>query len=278
VTDRDKLLKIFGQHTETDADLHSVDGLINLFNLVAFSAGHSIKQVPFPAILDPCGTQIAFPGQRQLVQTPCYVSADPGALRFAFHVFMSATPAPAAGKAAGAAAAPRPAPPPHKSSAPKPTGGLTGDLNDGKAQAAALGRIAMPVYVPRVIAAGSSYCTNATCPIGPVANSYPRGYLVHDQTGAPHVSYRMTLVANSVLGQYYGVEGTTWRSPPILDNPSGTRIVNGKQLLLFANGGKISLVGWRGPGGAYWISNTLTDSIGNRQMIAIAASLAPAGH
>jgi LCP family protein required for cell wall assembly len=278
VSSRDMLLKIFGQHTETDSDLHSVDGLINLFNLVAFSAGHTIKQVPFPAILLPCGapavpTLGGFAAQTA-AQTPCYVAADPGAEHAAYKTFMSVTkpPPPAPAKAAPAAASPHPGP------APKPTVGLTGDLNDGKAQAAALGNIALPVYVPGLIAAGSSYCTSANCPIGPVADSYPRGYLIHDQSGAPHVAYRMTLVANPLLGQYYGVEGTTWMNPPILNSPSGTRTVNGKRLLLFANGGKISLVAWRGPGAVYWISNTLTDNIGNPQMIAIAASLAPARH
>jgi polyisoprenyl-teichoic acid--peptidoglycan teichoic acid transferase len=279
VANRDMLLKIFGQHTETDSDLHSVDGLINLFNLVAFSAGHTIKQVPFPAILLPCGAPVGptlggFAAQTA-AQTPCYVTADPGAEQAAFHTLMSVTkpppPAPAGAPAGAAAGRPHPGPAP-------PTGGLTPDLNDGKAQAAALGRIALPVYVPRVIATGSSYCTNATCTIGPVANSYPRAYLIHDQSGAPHVAYRMTLAINPELGEYYGVQATTWQDPPILGSPSGTRTVNGKRLLLYANGGKVSLVAWHGPGAVYWISNTLTDTIGNPQMIAIAASLVPAGH
>jgi polyisoprenyl-teichoic acid--peptidoglycan teichoic acid transferase len=73
VNNRDRLLRIFGKHTQTDPDLHSVDGLINLFNLVAFSAGHAIKQIKFPAVLLPCGPAAAG------AQTPCYVTADPGA-------------------------------------------------------------------------------------------------------------------------------------------------------------------------------------------------------
>ena len=51
ITNKDKLLRIFGAHTQTDHNLHTIDGLINLFNLVAFSAGHAIKQVKFPAQL-----------------------------------------------------------------------------------------------------------------------------------------------------------------------------------------------------------------------------------
>jgi len=33
------------------------------------------------------------------------------------------------------------------------------------------------------------------------------------------------------------------------------------------------VVAWRTPQAVYWVSNTLNDSIGNRQMVAIAASL-----
>ncbi|MDE3132276.1 MAG: LytR family transcriptional regulator, partial [Acidobacteriota bacterium] len=83
------------------------------------------------------------------------------------------------------------------------------------------------------------------------------------------------LVINSVLGEYYGIQGTTWQTPPILNNPTATRFVGGKQLLLYANGGKLSVVAWRTPQGVYWVSNTLTDTIGNSEMVAIAASFKP---
>ncbi|MBV9715384.1 MAG: LCP family protein [Solirubrobacterales bacterium] len=278
VANRDTLLQIFGQHTETDANLHTVDGLINLFNLVAFSAGHSIKQIPFPAVILPCGPGPPAVAGQPAVVTPCYVTASAQAEAAAFRAFMSVTrPAPAAG-----------ATPPGGSGSGAPTnggggpgpgapGGLTGDLSDGATQAAQLGQVGMPVYVPGQILTGSSYCTSATCTEGPVPNSYPRKYLIRDPGGATHAAYRLTLVKNSILGQYYGVQGTTWQNPPILDSPNQTRMVDGKRLLLFTNGGKLTVVGWRTPAGAYWISNTLTGDIGNQQMIAIAASLAPTG-
>ena len=53
-----------------------------------------------------------------------------------------------------------------------------------------------------------------------------------------------------------------------------SRFVTGQEL--YVNGGKLSLVAWHTPQAVYWISNTLNDLIGNRQMIAIAASLRPA--
>jgi hypothetical protein len=165
---------------------------------------------------------------------------------------------------------------------------MTGDFGDGQGQAAALGRAGMPVYVPKLILTGSTYCNPdaAACTVAAgqtpvqegVPSGYPRAYVIHDQSGAPHAAYRLTLVLNSALGQYYGVQGTTWQDPPILAKPTKTESVGGKQLLAYENGGKVSLVAWRAPGGVYWISNTLADDIGNAQMVAMAASLAPSGH
>jgi polyisoprenyl-teichoic acid--peptidoglycan teichoic acid transferase len=276
------LLKIFGEHTQTDHDLHTTDGLINLFNLVAFSAGHQIKQIPFPAILLPCSPPP--PGASSAVQqTPCYVTANPGPEQAAYHAFMAPTPAQVTAAANGSAGGTQSAS--ASSTAPR-TPGLTADLHDGKAQAAALRAARMPVYVPRMILAGSQYCTsddpNCTVEVGQapaqagVSSGYPRSYRLRDQGGIPHAAYRMTLEINPLLGEYYGVQGTSWQDPPILNSPTESRVVDGKQLLLYANGGKISLVAWRTPQGVYWISNTLNDLIGNRQMVAMAASLTPA--
>ncbi len=280
IANQGTLLKIFGKHVQTDRNLHTTDGLINLFNLVAFSAGHAIKQIAFPAILLPCGPPA--PGASSLIQqTPCYVTADPGAEQAAYTAFMTPTAAPASAPGAVVAAPVRGAG--RRGGRPSPTPGLTADLKDGKAQAAALRGAGMPVYVPRLILAGSQYCSadnpNCTVEVGQtpaeagVSGGYPRSYLLHDQSGAPHAAYRLTLELNPVLGEYYGIQGTTWQNPPILNKPTETKTVSGRQLELYANGGKLSLVAWRTPQGVYWVSNTLNDAIGNRQMIAMAASL-----
>jgi polyisoprenyl-teichoic acid--peptidoglycan teichoic acid transferase len=177
----------------------------------------------------------------------------------------SAGAAGAAGKPGGGAHAP----------------GLSSDVSDGVAQAKALGPIGIPIYYPKLIPAGSQYCSEHSnlCPVEGGAGSgyYPRAYLLHDRQGISHYAYRMTLALNPVLGEYYGVQGTTWQNPPILQSPTATKVVGGKQLLLYANGGSLGLVAWRTPQGVYWISNTLTDTIGNSQMVAIAASLTRAG-
>ncbi len=266
IANRDKLLTIFGEHTETDHNLHTVDGLINLFNLVAFSAGHAIKQIKFPAQFGPCGG--TGPGA---AQTPCYVTADSGAEQRIYNQFMSPSrAAPAKNRAA--------IDNPSTNHGGSPTQGaqVTSDVSDGKAQAAALHGVSMPIYYPRVIASGSSYCLSSTgnCEVEiPSPGSYPRAYLIHDQAGNAYQAYRMTLVMDADNGQYYGVQGTTWQNPPIINNPTETRTVNGKQLMLYANGGKLAMVAWRTPTGVYWVSNDLTSDLSNQQMIAIAASL-----
>jgi len=283
VQERNTLLRIFGKHAQTDANLHTTDGLINLFNLVAFSAGHQVKQIPFPAILLPCAP-VSPNATAAAQQTPCYVSANSGAEQAAYHAFMTPSttqPKPAGVSLGGATAGPAGAKHGKKGGGGGAVPGLTADVSDGQAQAKALGPIGIPIYYPRLIVDGSQYCSNNTsvCQVeeGGGSGFYPRAYLLHDRQGVAHYSYRMTIVLNPVLDQYYGVQGTTWQNPPILNSPSATKTVNGKTLLLYTNGSKLALVAWHTPQGAYWISNDLTDDISNRQMVAIAASLTRSG-
>jgi polyisoprenyl-teichoic acid--peptidoglycan teichoic acid transferase len=262
ISNRDKLLKIFGANTQTDHNLHTADGIENLFNLVAFSAGHTIKQIKFPAQLQPC------------TATACFVTAASSAEAGVYNQFMHATHV-----------APKKAKPNLGAHVPKrghvSTAGLTMDVADGKTQAGALSRAGMPVYYPRWIVSGSNYCSSlaGTCenppnPPSEFANAYPRAYTIHDQRGKVHPAYRITLALNPVLGEYYGVQGTTWQNPPLLASPSGTRNVGGKHLLLYAQGGKITNVAWHTRHGLYWISNTLTTDIPNGEMVSMAALLA----
>ena len=282
ISNRDTLVRIFGQHAQTDQDLHTTDGLINLFNLVAFMDGHAIKQIPFPAILLPCGSSApATPAvtgatvpAANATQTPCYVTAEPGAERQAFARLMTPTvsqpsvASPASASAAGAHGV---------SSRSGALSDLTADIADGRAQSAALSGVGMPVYYPRVIAPSSAYCSDAAgnCYVetGGGSGFYPRKYEIHDQSGLAYAAYRMTLALNPALGEYYGIQGMTWQHPPILGKPSFTRLVNGTQVLVYTNGGKVSLVAWRTTSGVYWVSNTLTDTLSPHQMIGIAGSL-----
>jgi LCP family protein required for cell wall assembly len=256
ISNRDRLLRIFGKHTQTDHDLHTVDGLINLFNLVAFMDGHTIKQVHFPAQFTPCNPV-------------CYVSATKSGERRVFHELMAPTVSHSSGHNSHHRRHGRPGPP-----------AVTANASAGRAQAAALRHVGMPVYYPRLIASGSSYCylDGSNCYLeSPSPGSYPREYTIASRSGHSYRAYRMTLILNPLLGEYYGIQGMQWQNPPLLANPSYTRMAGGKRLEVFTGGGSVTTVAWRTRYGVYWVSNTLTSTLSGRQMIAIAASLTRAG-
>ena len=55
-----------------------------------------------------------------------------------------------------------------------------------------------------------------------------------------HDAYRLVL-AKGVVGEYYGIQGTTWRDPPILDDPHETIVRDGRKLMVYRDG---SASGW----------------------------------
>jgi polyisoprenyl-teichoic acid--peptidoglycan teichoic acid transferase len=83
------------------------------------------------------------------------------------------------------------------------------------------------------------------------------------------------VIATGFVGEYYGVQGTSWRDPPILQSPSETRMIGGRQYLLFYNGDRLRLVGWRTKRATYWVSNTLLQTLSAREMLGVARSLRP---
>jgi hypothetical protein len=107
---------------------------------------------------------------------------------------------------------------------------------------------------------------------GAYSQDSPRIYTIEDERGKRHRAYRI-VVRKNLNGEYYGVQGTTWREPPILDGRSVNRTVNGRRLRLFYDGGRVRRIAWRTPRAVYWVSNTLAGSLSARQMVALAASL-----
>jgi LCP family protein required for cell wall assembly len=265
-SNRDRLLRIFGKHSTLDKGLQSSDQIINLFNLVLNADGSAIKQIPFPADLQPC------------TAASCFVTAEQSQEAQVFAHFMAATP-----KAKTKAKTTPKSAKGHKRLNQINTSGLTSAVPDGHSQAAALSKAKMPVYFPKYIKSGSEYClsligncTQGDEPAVEYAHSYPREYLIRDQSHRPHAAYRMTIELNALKGQYYGVQGVAWRNPPLLQSPSGTRTIGGRKLFLYADGGRLTTVAWHQGPNSYWISNTLTSDIPNGQMVNIAASMSRA--
>jgi LCP family protein required for cell wall assembly len=140
--------------------------------------------------------------------------------------------------------------------------GLEESRAEGENQAIVAARkIDFPFYFPTVRTSGSGYVGQA-----------PRIYTVRDELGRKHDAYRM-VIAKNIVGEYYGIQGMTWRYPPILDDPSEVVVRNGRKLRIYRDGRRIRLVAWRTRKAVYWVSNTLTQSLTGPQMLGIAASL-----
>ena len=140
--------------------------------------------------------------------------------------------------------------------------GLEDTRREGEDQAVlADPKLRFPFYFPTVRVTGSSY-----------AGTEPRIYTLRDEKGKKHQAYRLVLRAPGI-GEFYGVQGLTWKAPPILDDPDRTVRRGNRRLRLYYDGKRLRLVAWKTKRGVYWVSNTLTQSIGEDQMIEIAASL-----
>ena len=99
----------------------------------------------------------------------------------------------------------------------------------------------------------------------------PRVYMIRDTRGRRHQSYRM-VIKRHLVGEYYGLQGTTWMNPPILDDPSERRKIGGREFELFYDGDRLRLVAWRTRRAVYWLSNTLLQTLSESQMLGIARS------
>ena len=140
--------------------------------------------------------------------------------------------------------------------------GLEEARAEGENQAIVAARkIDFPFYFPTVRTSGSGYVGLA-----------PRIYTIRDELGRKHDAYRM-VIAKNIVGEYYGIQGMTWRDPPILDDPAEIVVRNGRKLRVYRDGRRIRLVAWRTRKAVYWVSNTLTQSLTGPQMLGIAASL-----
>ena len=264
---RDKLLRIFANNSTLDKSLQSTDGLLGLFDLFINADGSAIKQVPFPAILPGAVADGA----------PSYVTAESSAEQAAYAQFMKPTKAPKPKKSSSGGGAHGK----HHHKAKLDTSGLIADPDDGVTQAKALTHPGMPVYYPRYILDEGGYCFSITgnCdeedePATEYEHSYPRQYVIPLRGEKKKVpAYRMTLYINALLGQYYGIQGVKWKNPPLLDSPSGTRVIDGRKLYLYSDGGQLTTVAWHKGPWSYWVSNDLTSTIPNKQLVNIAASM-----
>jgi LCP family protein required for cell wall assembly len=131
-----------------------------------------------------------------------------------------------------------------------------------------------PIFYPTRLPSGAFYVESN--PYEKIVD--PRVYWIREDLdkGAPrHEAYRMVLVNEMSDGtHYFGVQGIRgWPDPPILDNPSETKTIGGREYEIFAESGRIKLIAWHRGENSYWISNDLLQSLSNDQMVGMARSV-----
>ncbi len=142
--------------------------------------------------------------------------------------------------------------------------GLVGARTEGENQAILAARkTGFPFYFPTLRDAGGSYVGEP----GPAAVHDPRRAQPHPPRLPARALGRAErrLLRHPGHGLAHARRSSTTRTP--------RRTVNGRKLLIYRDGNKVRLVAWKTPRGVYWVSNTLTRALNERQMIAIAASL-----
>jgi len=254
VEQRTQLINIFTKYTTSD--LHSTEQLLELLKLFVELRGDPIKQIPFPAVLEP------------LVENqPNYVTASPTAIHHVVEDFLGSKPSSKRGTSTHRTKVKsKPSKPKHA-----PPGKIAGsaglsDASEIGAQMAsrAQGRLRFPVFYPKMLPIGATYA------------EAPRTYGVRDQSGKRHLAYKMVMeMSAGAYVAYIGVQGIDgWSNPPILSGPSESVDIGGRQFQAFTNAGRILLLAWHYGANTYWIANSLAGVLSNGQMLGIARSLA----
>jgi LCP family protein required for cell wall assembly len=127
-----------------------------------------------------------------------------------------------------------------------------------------------PIFYPTRLPPGAHYVE--TDPYEHVVD--PRVYRFKDSDGNRRAAYKMVAVMEEPDGyHYFGVQGIRgWSDPPILDNPSVTEEIHGREYEIFVDSGRIKLIAWHRGENTYWIANDLEQSLGNEQMVGMARS------
>lgn len=267
VFDGEELVDVFTEYTTSDINKGSE--LLDVLKLVAASRNATINEVDFPAELG-----------------PSFVYATPEAIDRAVREFLGGdtvnevrAAAARARKAKEKKANKADRQKKKKKEKPKVdvsksgSDGLVPAREAGEAEAKIASRRArghFPIFFPTRLPEGAFYVESN--PYEKIVDPYV--YNLKDEEGDRHLAYRMVLVMEESDGtHYFGLQGIRgWSDPPILDDPSLTKEINGREYEIFVDGEDVKMVAWRRGENVYWISNDLVRTLTNDQMIGMARS------
>jgi LCP family protein required for cell wall assembly len=266
VFDQSGLIDIFTKYTTSD--INDKETMLQVMKLFLASRNASIKEIHFPAELG-----------------PSFVYTTPEAVHEAVNMFLGIE---ASGgsrgslegeenegkKKKGKGKKKAKQPKPHIAK-PKPPGsdGLVPAREAGEAEAEVAARRVgggFPIFYPTRLPADAHFVESN--PFEHVQD--PRVYHLKDDDGNRYGAYRMVAVAELSDGShYFGVQGIRgWEDPPILNNPSLTKTIHGREYDIYVDGDRIKLIAWRRGENSYWISNDLLQTLTNDQMVGMARS------
>jgi polyisoprenyl-teichoic acid--peptidoglycan teichoic acid transferase len=262
--DQSHLIDIFTEYTTSD--ISDSKELLEVLKLLVAARGSSIDQIHFPAELG-----------------PSFVYASEGAIRGAAKEFLGETDTESkdfpershSGKkgAKSKQGKSKKKKKPIVESEPPGSDGLVPAAEAGEAEAKVVARRVgggFPVYYPTRLPSGAAY--QESDPYEHIQD--PRVYHLKDPSNHRHPAYRMVAEYQPEYEiNYFGIQGIQgWSDPPILDNPSETRTIHGREYEIFVDGEKVKMVAWHRGDDTYWVSNSLQQSLTNDQMLGIARS------
>jgi polyisoprenyl-teichoic acid--peptidoglycan teichoic acid transferase len=247
--DRDELLKIFTRYTTSDID--DPISLKQVLETFLGAADAPVKQIHFQGTLG-----------------ESYVTASNEQIKTAVEQFLGIQDTPGSledeGKGGGGGGKKQ-----EKKGDKKPQGEIAPELIDSAGAGVAFAdrfapAVGFPVFYPTKLVPGSQIIDES------------REYKIADEDKNVHTAYKLvfSVPGSAVPFEYYGLMGTTWSDPPIIDNPTDTREIGGREYMLFYDGDRLRLVAWKTDEAAYWLNNTLTQTLEEDEMIAIADSMA----
>jgi LCP family protein required for cell wall assembly len=269
VFDQSGLIDIFTKYTTSD--INDKETMLQVLKLFLASRNAAIKEVHFPAELG-----------------PSFVYTTPEAVNEAVNLFLGIEASGGSrgsledgeeegkGKKKGGKKGKKKVKPekPHLEKL-KPPGsdGLVPAREAGELEAKSAARklgSGFPVFYPSRLPSGAYYAES---------NSYehvqdPRVYHLKDTDDERHAAYRMTGVLELSDGtHYFGIQGIQgWSDPPILENPSLTKTIHGREYDIYVDGDRVKMIAWHRGDNSYWVSNDLLQTLTNDQMVGMARS------
>jgi polyisoprenyl-teichoic acid--peptidoglycan teichoic acid transferase len=246
--DRDDLIDIFKKYTTSDID--DPETMLQVLKTFLGAADAPVRQIHFKGTLG-----------------PSYVTASDDEIHTAVDQFLGLrdTPGSLGDEAGGGGGSNKKKEPKNK---PKPQGDGGPSLIDAAGSTAPWAQrfapaVGFSVFYPTQLAPATTVSDES------------REYKIADEDGKVHTAYKFvfSIPGTPVPAEYYGLMGTTWTDPPILDNPSETREIGDREYELFFDGDRLRLVAWHTDKAAYWLNNTLLQTLEEDEMLAIAQSM-----